>query len=73
MQEVRHDNIRVSYVMPGSVATGFGRGSSRGGAQPEWKLAPEDVAQVVMDLLHHPGAQPAERGRAPAVEATRKG
>ena len=23
MQEVRYDNIRVSYVMPGSVATGF--------------------------------------------------
>ena len=24
MQEVRYDNIRVTYVMPGSVATGFG-------------------------------------------------
>ena len=24
MQEVRYDDIRVSYVMPGSVATGFG-------------------------------------------------
>ena len=23
MQEVRYDNIRVSYIMPGSVATGF--------------------------------------------------
>ena len=54
MQEVRYDDIRVSCVMPGSVATGFGRGSSPAGAQPEWKLAPEDVAQVVMDLLHHP-------------------
>jgi hypothetical protein len=20
----------------------------------EWKLAPEDVAQVIVDLLHHP-------------------
>jgi 3-oxoacyl-[acyl-carrier protein] reductase len=54
MQEVRYDDIRVSCVMPGSVATGFGRGSSPAGAQPEWKLAPEDVAQVVMNLLHQP-------------------
>jgi 3-oxoacyl-[acyl-carrier protein] reductase len=52
MQEVRHDNIRVSYVMPGSVATGFdGRGGS---ASEEWKLAPEDVADVVTHLLAHP-------------------
>jgi len=51
MQEVRYDNIRVSYVMPGSVATGFGRG---GGEQADWKLAPEDVAQAVLDLIAHP-------------------
>jgi NAD(P)-dependent dehydrogenase (short-subunit alcohol dehydrogenase family) len=51
MQEVRHDNIRVSYVMPGSVATGFG-GHEEAGA--DWKLAPEDVAQVVLDLVEHP-------------------
>ena len=51
MQEVRHDNIRVSYVLPGSVATGFtGRDASAGS---DWKLQPEDVAQVVMDLLAH--------------------
>ena len=31
MQEVRHDNIRVSCVVPGSVATGFGRGGRRAG------------------------------------------
>jgi NAD(P)-dependent dehydrogenase (short-subunit alcohol dehydrogenase family) len=52
MHEVRHDNIRVTTVMPGSVATGFsGRGAK---AMADWKLAPEDVAQVVMDLLAHP-------------------
>src|SRR3954469_25741354 len=48
MQEVRHDNIRVSYVMPGSVSTGFG-----GSADADWKLAPEDVARVVVDLIAH--------------------
>jgi NAD(P)-dependent dehydrogenase (short-subunit alcohol dehydrogenase family) len=52
MQEVRYDNIRVSYVLPGSVSTGFaGRGES-GGA--DWKLAAEDVAQVIVDLIGHP-------------------
>jgi 3-oxoacyl-[acyl-carrier protein] reductase len=51
MQEVRHDNIRVSYVMPGSVSTGFGDRGSAGEA--DWKLAPEDVARVVTDLIAH--------------------
>ncbi|HET8676195.1 MAG TPA: SDR family oxidoreductase [Blastocatellia bacterium] len=50
MQEVRHDHIRVSYVMPGSVNTGFGRGGEQ---DPEttWKLLPEDIAAVVIHLL----------------------
>lgn len=49
MLEVRQDNIRVSTVMPGSVQTAF----SAGGDAPEhnWKLSPDDVAQVVFDLL----------------------
>ena len=54
MQEVRYDNIRVSYVMPGSVATGFARGTSPSGPAEDWKLAPDDVAQVVVDLVAHP-------------------
>jgi NAD(P)-dependent dehydrogenase (short-subunit alcohol dehydrogenase family) len=53
MQEVRFDGIRVSVVMPGSVRTGFS-GNPTGDAEA-WKLAPEDVAEVVMDLLRHPG------------------
>jgi NAD(P)-dependent dehydrogenase (short-subunit alcohol dehydrogenase family) len=52
MQEVRHENIRVAYVLPGSVATEFsGRPASAGG---DWRLSPDDVAQVVVDLLAHP-------------------
>jgi 3-oxoacyl-[acyl-carrier protein] reductase len=51
MQEVRYDGIRVSYVMPGSVATDFmGRGSSKS----DWATTPEDVAQVVLDLIAMP-------------------
>jgi NAD(P)-dependent dehydrogenase (short-subunit alcohol dehydrogenase family) len=61
MQEVRYDNIRVSCVMPGSVATGFSGGAETRGA--DWKLAPEDVAEVVLNLLRqHP------RGLASRVE-----
>lgn len=50
MQEVRYDHIRVSYVMPGSVNTGFGRGGEQDPATT-WKLLPADVALVVTNLL----------------------
>jgi 3-oxoacyl-[acyl-carrier protein] reductase len=52
MQELRFDNIRVTCVLPGSVATGFsGRESSAGS---DWKLLPEDVAHAIVDVLNHP-------------------
>jgi 3-oxoacyl-[acyl-carrier protein] reductase len=50
MQEVRYDHIRVSYVMPGSVNTSFGLGGQQTPSS-EWKLLPEDVAEVVVNLL----------------------
>ena len=59
MQEVRHDNIRVSYVLPGSVATNFGDPFGAPDADPSttlgagWKLTPDDVARVVVDLIAH--------------------
>ena len=53
MQEVRHDGIKVTYIMPGSVNTEFG------GDEPSdhksWQLQPDDIAEVVMDLLAYPG------------------
>ena len=52
MQEVRFDGIRVSCVMPGSVRTAFSRGGDAPGT--DWKLASEDVAQVIVDLIAHP-------------------
>ena len=52
MLEVRSDDVRVSCVMPGSVATEFGGHAVT--AAEAWKLTPEDIAEVVMDLLHHP-------------------
>ncbi|HVF91627.1 MAG TPA: SDR family oxidoreductase [Blastocatellia bacterium] len=50
MQELRYDHIRVSYVMPGSVNTGFGRGGGEDLAA-SWKLQPEDVAEAVVNLI----------------------
>ena len=51
MQEVRYDNIRVSYVMPGSVATGFSGNDETSGA--DWKVSSDEVAEVVLNLLRH--------------------
>ncbi len=51
MMEVRYDGIRVSYLMPGSVATEFGQGGQQ---KAGWALTPADVAGVVLDLLRSP-------------------
>jgi 3-oxoacyl-[acyl-carrier protein] reductase len=51
MQEVRHDNIKVSYIMPGSVNTEFGGDSPS--SEKSWQLTPQDIARVVVNLLHH--------------------
>ena len=51
MQEVRHDNIKVSYIMPGSVNTEFGGDSPNN--EKSWQLTPQDIAGVVINLLHH--------------------
>lgn len=51
MQEVRHDGIRVSYIMPGSVNTEFG--GDEPSEEKSWQLQPADIAQVVIDLLNY--------------------
>jgi len=61
MQEIRHDGIKVSYIMPGSVNTEFG-GDETSEAK-SWQLQPEDIARVVLDLLHY-----SERSLASRVE-----
>jgi NAD(P)-dependent dehydrogenase (short-subunit alcohol dehydrogenase family) len=50
MQEVRHDGIKVSYIMPGSVNTNFG--GDEPSEEQSWQLQPADIARVVLDLLH---------------------
>jgi NAD(P)-dependent dehydrogenase (short-subunit alcohol dehydrogenase family) len=50
MLDHRHDGIRVTYVMPGSVDTDFSPRSGRA----TWKIAPEDVAELVLTVLRMP-------------------
>ena len=49
MLDLRDAGVRVSTVMPGSVATGFAGRSAEDGT--EWKLSPEDVAEAVLAVV----------------------
>jgi 3-oxoacyl-[acyl-carrier protein] reductase len=51
MQEVRHENIKVSYICPGSVNTHFG--GDEPSEEKAWQLQPEDIAQTILNLLNH--------------------
>lgn len=51
MLDLRHDGIRMSVIMPGSVETEFHR---RRRDDTSWMLGPEDVARTVTDLLAYP-------------------
>jgi NAD(P)-dependent dehydrogenase (short-subunit alcohol dehydrogenase family) len=50
MQEVRQDDIKVSYICPGSVNTEFG--DDQVSDEKAWQLQPKDIAQTVLDLLN---------------------
>lgn len=50
MLEVRDHGVKVSLVMPGSVATEL----SPGGSTVEWALRPADVAEAVAQVLAMP-------------------
>jgi NAD(P)-dependent dehydrogenase (short-subunit alcohol dehydrogenase family) len=60
MQDVRYDGIRVSYIMPGSVATDFG-GAPGSKRAESWKLTGEDIAKAVLDLYKFPQSALASR------------
>jgi NAD(P)-dependent dehydrogenase (short-subunit alcohol dehydrogenase family) len=71
MQDVRYDGIRVSYIMPGSVATDFAGapGSRRAEA---WKLTAEDIAKAVVDLYKFPRSALASRIEVRPAQPPRK-
>ena len=60
MQDIRYDGIRVSYIMPGSVATDFA-GAPGSKARESWKLTGEDIAKAVIDLYAYPANSLASR------------
>lgn len=54
MQDFRYEGIRVSAIMPGSVASDFG-GSAGSNLHEPWKLAGKDIAKAVIDVYRYPG------------------
>ena len=56
MLDARYDNVRVSTILPGSVATGFGRTTDNKNEDlgEDWKVHPEDVAATVRMILQMP-------------------
>jgi len=52
MLDHRQDNVRVSYVMPGSVDTDFSGSGDKD--KSDWKIAPGDIASVVLHILQMP-------------------
>jgi NAD(P)-dependent dehydrogenase (short-subunit alcohol dehydrogenase family) len=70
MQEVRYEGIRVAYVLPGSVNTGFG---GLANTKAEGVLMPEDVAEVIADLIKHPSRSLPSRVEIRPSQPPRKG
>jgi NAD(P)-dependent dehydrogenase (short-subunit alcohol dehydrogenase family) len=52
MLDHRADHVRVSYVMPGSVDTEFSGKPLQ--EKSSWKIAPEDIAEIVLGILKMP-------------------
>ena len=52
MLDHRNDNVRVSYIMPGSVDTHFSGAPAEHAS--DWKIAAEDIAEIVLNVLRMP-------------------
>lgn len=52
MMDVREAGIKVTTIMPGSVATEFG--NHKPSEKDAWKIQPEDIGQIVADLIKMP-------------------
>lgn len=52
MLDLRQFGIKVTTIMPGSVATYFNH--HQPSPDDSWKIQPEDLGQMVVDLLHLP-------------------
>jgi 3-oxoacyl-[acyl-carrier protein] reductase len=52
MLDHRYHNVRVSYILPGSVDTAFSGHEVE--QRSDWKIAPEDIAELVLQILRMP-------------------
>lgn len=52
MLDLRKYDIKVTTIMPGSVATYFNQNTPS--EKDDWKIQPEDIGQMVLDLLEMP-------------------
>lgn len=52
MLDLRNEGIKVSTIMPGSVATYFN--NHQPSDKDAWKIQPEDIGQIVADLIKMP-------------------
>ena len=52
MLDLRKEGIKVTTIMPGSVATHFN--DHQPGEKDAWKIQPEDIGRLVADLIHMP-------------------
>ncbi len=59
MLDLRKYDIKVSTIMPGSVATHFN--NNEPSQKDAWKIQPEDIGELVVDLLKmHPRTLPSK-------------
>jgi 3-oxoacyl-[acyl-carrier protein] reductase len=66
MMDLRQYGIKVTTIMPGSVATHFDNHVPS--ESDAWKIQPEDIGEMVADLLHmHPRTLPSKIEVRPAV------
>ncbi|UFH56865.1 SDR family oxidoreductase [Spirosoma sp. KNUC1025] len=52
MLDLRSEGIKVTTIMPGSVASYFN--DHQPSEKDAWKIQPEDIGQIVVDLIHMP-------------------
>jgi len=59
MLDLRKYDVKVSTIMPGSVATNFN--NHEPSEKDAWKIQPEDIGELVLDLLKmHPRTLPSK-------------
>lgn len=70
MLDLRHRGVKVTTIMPGSVTSHFNNHTPS--AEDAWKIQPEDVGQMVLDLLRmNPRTLPSKIEVRPAAPPTK--